>query len=269
MIRRWKTTGLWATPSPREALTEAAKQRSRVLETWLRARGVRLDAADETPGVDDIIRQNVSLISKLKRTTQAQVARVIRQANAEAWTRDKLSRALSDRFAIAERHAVLIARDQIGKLNGAIVQRRSEELGIKGYIWVTSADQRVRPIHRRLNNTKHTWDKPPVVSPDGRHEHPGGDFQCRCTAEPDLSEILDEPAPKPERGPLPAPKPPRPAPEPAQLNVRVESWPDRLSYARGYRAAHGGVLPDHVLYALARGQTEIPFDEAVQELQNV
>lgn len=81
--------------------------------------------------------------------------------------------------------ARLIARDQISKLNGQVTQERQKSLGITKYIWRTSQDERVRDSHAALEGEEFSWSNPPSVG------HPGEDFQCRCTAEPVLSDFLD------------------------------------------------------------------------------
>lgn len=86
---------------------------------------------------------------------------------------------------MTENDARRIARDQIGKLNAQINQARQENLGLTGYIWRTSQDNRVRDEHTELEGESFEWDDPP---PDG---HPGEPIMCRCYAEPDFSPILD------------------------------------------------------------------------------
>lgn len=99
---------------------------------------------------------------------------------------------LQERYEISERRADLIARDQVLTLNAQLVEQRSSEMGIQGYTWRTSQDERVRPMHRDLEGTQQTWDDPPVTNEDGDQNHPGSDYQCRCTAEPDVTGFLDE-----------------------------------------------------------------------------
>jgi SPP1 gp7 family putative phage head morphogenesis protein len=90
-------------------------------------------------------------------------------------------------FARAE----LIARDQVGKLNGALEEYRQKNLGLKRYRWRTSEDSRVRPDHDRLEGQIFDWSNPPIVDRrTGRRAHPKRDFQCRCWAEPILDDIM-------------------------------------------------------------------------------
>lgn len=81
--------------------------------------------------------------------------------------------------------AELIARDQIGKLNGNLTQLRQSELGINRYRWRTSGDERVRESHLKKEGRIYSWDKPPADT-----GHPGDDYQCRCQAEPVLEDLV-------------------------------------------------------------------------------
>jgi len=93
-------------------------------------------------------------------------------------------------FDLPRARAELIARDQTLKLNGQIRQYQQRAAGVTQYRWVAMLDERTRDQHRELDNSIHSWDAPPEVAP-GRYEHPGGDYQCRCQAEPILP-WLDE-----------------------------------------------------------------------------
>jgi SPP1 gp7 family putative phage head morphogenesis protein len=94
---------------------------------------------------------------------------------------------------ITKGRANFIARDQIGKLNGEITQRRMETVGLSMYIWETSGDERVRASHELIDSALCRWDDSTVYSQDGGKTwiprppgavllHPGFDYQCRCTA---------------------------------------------------------------------------------------
>ena len=110
------------------------------------------------------------------------------------------------RTGISTRHAELIARDQIGKLNGKIVQDTQAAAGVESYTWRTANDQRVRgnpagpyaksrQDHWGLRGTVHRWDKPPRrAGPYGEPAHPGESIQCRCYAEAILPDDLKRPS---------------------------------------------------------------------------
>ncbi len=90
---------------------------------------------------------------------------------------------IQKRFGVFGSRAALIARDQLNKINGQIVQRRQTDLGIEEYKWRTSMDERVRPAHADREGDTFRWDDPPEGG------HPGEPIQCRCTAEPILPKL--------------------------------------------------------------------------------
>lgn len=113
------------------------------------------------------------------------VSDMVEKAHAQGLRVEELAGQLRERFEISDRRAELIARDQVLKLNGQINQYRQRDAGVTEYVWRTVGDERVRPGHAALDGTTQNWDSPPEVSP-GRFEHPGGDYQCRCRADPVL-----------------------------------------------------------------------------------
>jgi SPP1 gp7 family putative phage head morphogenesis protein len=99
--------------------------------------------------------------------------------------------------------ANFIARDQTGRLNGLITQRRMESIGLSMYIWETSGDERVRPSHEMMDGGLCLWSDSSVFSQDGGKTwierpsgavrlHPGDDYLCRCTATSYWNELVME-----------------------------------------------------------------------------
>ena len=88
-------------------------------------------------------------------------------------------------FDIPRRRAKLIARDQIGKLNGQLTMERQKNIGVTHYVWRTSLDERVREEHRHREGEQFSWDNPPE---DG---HPGNPINCRCSAEAVFHDLED------------------------------------------------------------------------------
>jgi SPP1 gp7 family putative phage head morphogenesis protein len=112
---------------------------------------------------------------------------------------DVFGRELSDKLGPSgmRARAKLIARDQVAKLNADLTERRQTAAGVTEYIWRTSLDERVRgnptglypkaePSHWDREGKTFQWSKPPS---DG---HPGQPINCRCTAEPVLSGLVEE-----------------------------------------------------------------------------
>lgn len=99
---------------------------------------------------------------------------------------NELAEFIRETFDLPRSRAKLIARDQIGKLNGQLTMARQRNIGVESYVWRTSLDERVREEHRHREGEQFSWDNPPD---DG---HPGNPINCRCSAEavfPDLADL--------------------------------------------------------------------------------
>jgi len=72
-----------------------------------------------------------------------------------------------------------LARDSTSKLVSSVVRERSANAGVSGYRWISMRDERVRPVHRRLDGTVRRWDDPHPTE-----VHPGYAYGCRCVAAP-------------------------------------------------------------------------------------
>jgi SPP1 gp7 family putative phage head morphogenesis protein len=114
-----------------------------------------------------------------------------------------LQKQLMDRLGISERHATLIARDQIGKLQGQVTQATQQAAGVVSYVWRTVDDERVRgrpggrypkanPSHWALDGLTFQWDHPPVCGPGSQRGHPGHAILCRCFASPILPDDITD-----------------------------------------------------------------------------
>lgn len=136
-----------------------------------------------TENVSLVGNMNVQQIGKL----ETLFLRSLRDGSRSAQVAGEVSTILGE----STNRARLIARDQIGKLDGQLTRQKQTEAGIDGYVWRGALDGRERQTHVDREGVKFTWDKPP---PDG---HPGQPVQCRCSAEPDLSFLGEEFAPEP------------------------------------------------------------------------
>lgn len=129
--------------------------------------------------------QNLALIKSLPAQVVDQLRGQMTQGLTFGTDLKTLRQMVMDRTGAAESRAELIARDQIGKLNGQLAQYRQGNAGVKEYIWRTMGDERVRPTHRSFNGKRYSWAK---GSPEG---HPGQPIRCRCVADPILPGIQD------------------------------------------------------------------------------
>ena len=145
----------------------------------------------------EVIRSDIrKYISDISSTTE--------QAVTNGWSVKMLSEqimALDSK--ITKSRAAFIARDQIGKLNGIITQKRMEDIGLTMYEWSSSSDERVRESHALMDGKLCRWDDATVYSEDGGKTwkkrpngavlmHPGMDYQCRCCALAWFNELIDE-----------------------------------------------------------------------------
>lgn len=88
------------------------------------------------------------------------------------------------------KNAKLIARTETSKLQTAIVESRSEDLGAIAYIWRSASDGRTRTSHRNMNNVVVFWRKSDAQKPhlDNMWGNAGEFPNCRCSPLP----IFDE-----------------------------------------------------------------------------
>lgn len=113
---------------------------------------------------------------------------------------------------LPEGRSRLIARDQVGKLNGRITKATQQELGIDEYVWMTAMNERVRgnpggrypnaiPSHYVMEGKVCDWNDASTYSDDGGvswqertgempDEHPGEAIACRCTSAPNWRALL-------------------------------------------------------------------------------
>jgi SPP1 gp7 family putative phage head morphogenesis protein len=152
------------------------------------ALGVEVPIADaKLPAlVEQFAAENASLLQSLADRTIDDVEKAVTRAIASGGRYEDVGDEIAERYGMAERHARLIARDQIAKVNGQIAAVRHRDLGITSFVWQTSRDERVRPEHEALDGQVFRYDDPPDEG------LPGTPILCRCTAAPHFESILDE-----------------------------------------------------------------------------
>lgn len=173
----------------------SAKNKTEIMRQLAAVLGVDIFLAE--PRLAEILAastaENVGLIKSIPARFFDEVEQTVLRQFRSGQRASDIAPEIAQRFAVSRKRAAFISRDQVSKLNGDLTRMRQVELGIPGYIWRTSQDERVRPDHAKLDGTEQSWDKPPIVDErTGRRAHPGGDFQCRCTAEPDVEGLLDQ-----------------------------------------------------------------------------
>ena len=156
--------------------------------------GPKAGRTDAPTSVDQVLanrlQANVSLITSIAPTAMDQAREVIEDGIRSGLRVEELAKRIAERFDVAESRAVLIARDQTGKMQAQITEARNRELGVSKYTWQTSGDGRVRDSHAELNGREFRYDDPPVTGDHGERNNPGEDYQCRCNAQPVLEDVL-------------------------------------------------------------------------------
>lgn len=179
-------------PAVRQFLSQTAEFNKKQFHKVLKS-AYKVDIFVSEPWHDEALKlaewQNISLI----KTVPQQLHEKLRYRMVEALRKGESYKSfaadLEKLLDIPKRRATLIARDQIGKLNGRLTQLRQENIGVKSYIWRGSLDERERLSHVEREGKEFRWDNPPE---DG---HPGQPILCRCSAEavlPEFGALVDQ-----------------------------------------------------------------------------
>lgn len=194
------------------------------------------------PMLDEWAEENFARVKTLSTAGIARMNTTVANAVQNGLGYRAVMRELRKTEDISVKQSKLLARDQIGKLNGALNAQRQEEAGVDFYEWQTVGDERVRgnpaglypkakPSHFAIDGKICRWDDPSVFAEPNPADgvlvwkprtgampkaHPGEEIQCRCAAIPYMEPLFDELA-EMEREEAQATAPPveTPAPAPA------------------------------------------------------
>lgn len=179
-----------------------AKHIRKISKGEIEIEGILTSDKKLNPYFENIIDQNVGLI----RSITEEKLPTFKNALVNAITQDapvsEIAKMVRKNFKTTESKAHMIARDQVGKLNGALDEFHQKTIGVKRYRWRTVHDGAVRGNpggkyppkpgqnnHWKLDGKIFNWDKPPTMA-DGRKLNPKQDYQCRCYAEAVLDDII-------------------------------------------------------------------------------
>ena len=178
----------------------SAYHRARVIQTMISALGVDVGPMLTEPAVNafmsDVVSRNVDLIKTIPpRFHDSMKDRLSAELRDQPFDRQRLTKLLAREYGSTGYNLRRLARDQTTKTIGGLTEIRQRQLGIQGYRWSSSADERVRPTHAANNGRMFRWDSPPAAT-----GHPGTDIQCRCVAIPavlkaDRARLGAKPAP--------------------------------------------------------------------------
>jgi len=141
---------------------------------------------------DSWAEDNYNLITSNAKKYVSQINTLTEQAIVNGLSPAKLKEEIKKATqGLSDKHCKLLARDQMGKLNGNITEAQMQEIGLDLYVWSTAFDDRVRDSHAAMEGLLCRWDDASVCSYDGGKTwvdrpsaavqlHPGQDIQCRC-----------------------------------------------------------------------------------------
>ena len=174
-----------------EAMEFSEKEFKKIID-----KGIHVNVPTSAPWWDDMkaswAEDNYTLITSNARKYVEQINILTEQAIVNGMSPGKLKDEIFKATqSLSDKHCKLLARDQMGKLNGQITQAQMQEIGLDLYVWSTSYDDRVRDSHALMEGLLCRWDDASVCSYDNGKTweprpagavdlHPGQDIQCRC-----------------------------------------------------------------------------------------
>lgn len=152
-----------------------------------------IQAPDLRRIMDEFAAENVRLIKSIPEQYFDKLQGVVSRGLQEgAMTRD-VAGEIRELYGVTSKRSQLIARDQIGSLNGMISQSRQIAAGIGAYKWSTSRDSRVRESHTDREGRYYAWPGSGMAGKiiNGKTvltlfngKPPGMEIDCRCVALP-------------------------------------------------------------------------------------
>lgn len=127
--------------------------------------------------------ENLALIRSLPAQIVDRLRGRMTQAFVDGTSLRNLTKIVRETTDAGQARAELIARDQVGKLNGSLAQMRQQSIGVVTFQWRTSQDERVRATHRIRDGKTYRWDSKEIK--------PGQEIRCRCVADPNFPDFTD------------------------------------------------------------------------------
>lgn len=148
---------------------------------------------------DEIIEQNAKIIKTLPLNISRDVVKHISRKQFEGERPESLSKEIQDFFSEhSKAKEKLIARTESSKCKEALMQVRSESVGVRWAQWVSTDDRRTRPAHAFMDGVIFDYKHPPAAEELAKkagkykgktygHYGPGNIFNCRCYSAPVIS----------------------------------------------------------------------------------
>lgn len=189
-MRRWQQK---MDDYARDFVNESAGATRNGMKQALRDAGftVRMDGSRvENDVVAALIRENVALIRSIPEQYFTEVTGLVMRSASRGRDVAFLEEELAKRYAITQRRAKLIARDQSNKASQAIQLTESRRLGITEGIWVhVPGKKSSRKTHMQMNGKRFRLDEGLYDSAVGRAVMPAELVACNCTYRPIIPEF--------------------------------------------------------------------------------
>lgn len=132
------------------------------------------------------VRANLKLIKTIPVEHFKSVERILKKTVRTGIRIEEIERQLKLVNRQTAARARIIARDQVGKLNGQINRERQASIGVRSAFWRTVGDERVRDEHFELDGERF------AIHRGIDNEFPGSPVQCRCWSQPNLEEVFQD-----------------------------------------------------------------------------
>ena len=180
----------WARATARKMLVDVSRRNEKVWEEYTKFLGqnLRREIATAPTGevMQQLLREQVTLITSLPLDAATRVHELATGALYEGSRAREIAQQIMRTGHVTMSRANLIARTEVGRASTTLTQARAESVNSVGYLWKSSKDHDVRPLHKKLDGTFHRWNDPPISGENGERSHPGCIYNCRCWAWPVL-----------------------------------------------------------------------------------
>jgi SPP1 gp7 family putative phage head morphogenesis protein len=133
------------------------------------------------------LNEQVHLITSLPLEAAERVHKLTLEGITGAKRASEVQREILQTGNVTESRAKLIARTEIARTASGLTMARALHVGSTHYVWRTSGDVDVRKSHKEMDGSVIPWGTAPILS-DGSQTHAGMIYNCRCYAEPILTE---------------------------------------------------------------------------------
>lgn len=183
----------WARSVARYMLTDVARRDYRMWQQHSKdiSQGIRSELLNAPTGsiYTALMEEQVTLITSLPLDAAQRVHSLVKETMITGYRSSEVKKEILRTEQVSESKARLIARTEVARSAATFTQARAEYAGSEGYIWRTSKDSDVRPLHQEMEGKFVLWTKPPKLEPSLAPYHAGCGPNCRCFAEPVLPDL--------------------------------------------------------------------------------